>query len=104
MPNDERPLDSKHGISRDVIAWRLQTIEDNFKEFADEMRKEIKDLHSSFALQARGCPMAGQCENLVKDVKELQQERQKTRGVLLAVGTICTLIGWVVSTLPSWIK
>lgn len=104
MPNDDRLLDSKHGISRDLIAYRLEIIEKSFADFAKEMRDEIKELHNSFALASKGCPMAGQCENIVADVKKLQEERHKTRGILISVGVVCTFVGWVLSTLPAWLK
>lgn len=104
MPTDDRPIEHKSSMSLDVIAWRMETMERSFDKFAEEMRMEIKELHASFALASRGCPMAGQCEAIVKDVKELQKAKENAKGVFITVGVICTFLGWLLSNIPSWIK
>jgi hypothetical protein len=84
--------DSKHGLSRDAIAWRLGQLEDT----TTALLAEMKEITLCLARLERGCPMAGQCSNLVTDVKAMQEDRFKAKGVLWSIGIVCTALGAVV--------
>lgn len=84
--------DSKHGLSRDTIAWRLQRVE----EVQASILLELKEVTLCLARLENGCPMAGQCGGLVNDVKAMQEDRFKAKGVLWSIGIVCTALGAVV--------
>lgn len=84
--------DSKHGLSRDAIAWRL----DRNEAAIDELLKEMKQITLCLARLENGCPMAGQCGGLISDVKAMQEDRFKAKGVLWSIGIVCTALGAVV--------
>ena len=92
--------DSSHGISRDAIVFRLNSLERGQSRTFEKL-EEITLLIAK--MPSGGCPQADQCAEMRETVEQMKMDKAKQDGALMGGKAVLVFVGSALGSLITMV-